>query len=244
MPPPFEELDRQKTPLGELVLRRRRVLALGGETVWEVKLAGDLLMSSLVNDSERALAGLALAALGGRPADVLIGGLGLGHTVAAALAAPGVRSLTVVELLPAVIEWHRCGLVPLGKELSRDPRCRFVAGDFFALLSSPAGLEAPPVPGAALARWDAVLIDIDHTPDSLLHPSHARFYEPAGLRRAAERLRPGGVLALWSADPPAPGFTARLEAAFASARAHPITFFNPLTTEDEVNTVYVARVAT
>jgi len=131
----FEELDFRSTPLGELFLRRRRMLSLGVD-VYEVKLGNAFLMSSLFHLVEEELAGLALCELEGGEWDVVVGGLGLGYTARAVLAHESVHSLIVVEALAPVIEWHQSGLVPLGRELTTDPRCRLVKGDFFALANS------------------------------------------------------------------------------------------------------------
>src|SRR5688572_27725065 len=111
----FEELDYRRTPLGELSLRRRRLLSLEGRVVYEVKLGDEFRMSSLFSEGEVALATLGLAAHGGSLLDVVVGGLGLGYTAAAALDFPGVRSVLVIEALAEVIRWHRNALVPLGE---------------------------------------------------------------------------------------------------------------------------------
>jgi len=233
----FEELDFRATPLGELTLRRRRVAALGGLEVFEVKLGEAFLMSSMFHEVEVALADLGLAALGAGDWDVVVGGLGLGYTAVAALAHPAVRSLAVVDALDAVIEWHERGLVPLGRQLTGDPRCRFIHGDFFALAASVAGFDL----GQPGRRFHAVLLDIDHSPKNLLHPRHRAFYEPAGLRALAGHLHAGGVFALWSDDPPDDTFLAALQTVFATAQAHVVTFANPLLERDSASTVYVAR---
>lgn len=230
----FEELDYRKTPLGELTLRRRRVLALDGLEVFEVKLGDAFLMSSLFHEVEVALADLGLHELGAGEWDVVVGGLGLGYTAVAALAHETVRSLIVVDTLDAVIEWHQRGLVPLGAKLCRDPRCRFVLGDFFALAASEAGFDAG-------RKFHAVLLDIDHSPRNLLHARHGAFYEPAGLRALAAHLHPGGAFALWSDDPPDDEFLRSLRAVFATAEAHVVTFANPLLERESASTVYVAR---
>lgn len=232
----FEELDYRKTPLGELTLRRRRVLALDGLEVFEVKLGDAFLMSSLFHEVEVALADLGLAELDAGPWDVVVGGLGLGYTAVAALAHPTVRSLAVVDALDAVIEWHQRGLVPLGPKLTGDPRCRFVPGDFFALAASEKGFDAG-------RKFHAVLLDIDHSPRNLLHARHASFYEPGGLRALAAHLHPGGVFALWSDDPPDAEFVRTLGTVFARVKADVVTFFNPLLERDSASTVYVARIA-
>jgi hypothetical protein len=130
----FEELDFQQTPLGDISLRRRSELRLAGKIVYEVKLGDEFLMSSLFTDAEIQLAKLGLAALEGSDLDIVVGGLGLGYTAAAALEDSSVGSLTVVEVMEAVIDWHRRGLVPLGKELVSDPRCTLVHAEFTRLL--------------------------------------------------------------------------------------------------------------
>ena len=236
----FEELDHCRTRLGELVLQRRRVLALDGAEAYEVKLNGDYLMSSLFHVAEKELARLGLGALAadGGPWDVVVGGLGLGYTAAAALAFPQVARLAVVEALEPVIDWHRRGLVPNGAELTADPRCDYVHADFFALARG-SGFD-PAAPGR---RWDAVLLDVDHTPDHHLNGAHADFYSEEGLRRLREFLKPGGVFALWSNDDPAEDFLARLRAVFGWAEGHSVVFANPLLEEEASNGVYVARVS-
>ena len=231
----FEELDYRNTPFGELSLRRRTQISLGVE-VFEVKLGDEFLMSSLFTEGEIALAKLGLAGLGAGALDVVVGGLGLGYTAQAVLDYPAVRSLLVIEALAPVIDWHRRGLVPLGAALNADPRCEFVNGDFFALLDFP-GIDSRD----SARRFHAILVDIDHSPRHVLHPSHAALYGSDGLRRLAAHLHPGGVFALWSNDPPDVDFRATLEAVFATCEAHIVTFHNPLQQRDATNTVYVAQ---
>jgi spermidine synthase len=216
------------------------VPALGDLDVFEIKLGDAFLMSSLFTRVEVALAELGLAGLAARELDVVVGGLGLGCTAHAALQNPAVRSLLVVDALEAVIDWHRRGLVPLGRELTSDPRCRFVNGDFFALADNPEEGFDPAQPGR---RFDAVLLDIDHSPCNLLHARHGSFYELEGLRRLAAHLRPGGVFALWSDDPPDAEFLKKLAAVFATPESHVVTFDNPLQECESASTVYVARLA-
>ena len=185
---------------------------------------------------EIALAKLGLAELETGALEVVVGGLGLGYTAAAALENPTVKSLLVIDALSAVIGWHRRGLVPLGAKLTSDPRCRFLHGDFFRLADS--GALDPENPGK---RFHAVLLDIDHSPRALLHPRHGSFYEGNSLRRLAAQLHPGGVFAMWSDDPPEEEFLQTLEAAFGSSRAHIVQFHNPLLDCAAASTVYVAQ---
>ena len=230
----FEELDFRPTPMGVLSLRRRRSLTSGAD-IYEIKLGDEFLMSSAFTLAEIELARLGLAALARGDLDVVVGGLGLGYTAHAVLENPRVRSLVVVDALAEVIEWHEQGLLPLGKPLAADPRCRLVLGDFFAMSDSAGGFD-PEVSGR---RFDAVLVDIDHSPRNLLHPRHAALYAPAGLARLAAHLHPGGVFALWSNDPPDAAFEQVLAGAFATAAAHVLTFDNSFGEHDASNTVYV-----
>lgn len=230
----FEELDWRETPMGEISLRRRRDPALDVD-VYEVKLGDEFLMSSLFTVAEEALADLGLAAVEGDELDVVVGGLGLGCTARAALADPRVRTSTVVEALPAVVDWHQRQLLPYAADLVTDPRSRLLHGDFFALVAG--GSFGPDVPDPV----HAVLLDVDHSPRHVLHPSHAPFYERAGLERLAERLHPAGVFALWSDDPPDEEFLPVLRQVFADTTAHVVPFANPFTGGESTNTVYVCR---
>jgi len=232
----FEELDYQKTPLGALILRRRRMLSLGGIEIYEVKLGEAFLMSSLFHEVEEALAHLGLGELKDDCWDVVIGGLGLGYTAQAALEHQEVASLLIVDALQPVIDWHRRGLVPLGEKIMRDPRCRIVQADFFERASSADGFD----PDRPRRKFHAVLLDIDHSPRDLLHPRNATFYRPQGLTALAAHLHPAGIFALWSDDPPDDEFLELLGGAFVTARAHVVTFPNPLTEADSASTVYVA----
>lgn len=232
----FAELAWATTPMGELSLRRRVEPRLGVD-VYEVKLGEEYLMSSLFTVAEVALARLGLAAVDGEELDVVVGGLGLGYTAATALEDPRVRSLVVVDALPDVIDWHRRGLLPDVASLAGDPRTILQQGDFFAMTADGSGYD-PATPGR---RYDAILLDVDHTPRHVLHPSHAPFYTRPGLEALARLLVPGGVFALWSDDPPDADFGAVLAEVFATTEAHVVDFDNPLTRGTSSNTVYVAR---
>jgi spermidine synthase len=236
----FEEIDRRDTPIGEISVRRRLEPTLQID-VYEVKLGEEHLMSSIFTVAEEELARLGLAAVGADVGpdglDVVVGGLGLGYTARAALEDERVRSLHVVEKLAAVIEWQQEGVFPDADLLTGDVRTRLVEADFFACVA-----DGSPFSAGEPERFHAVLLDVDHTPRHVLHPSHAAFYEPAGLARMAERIHPGGVFALWSDDPPDEAFVATAQQVFATVDAHEVWFPNFHTGGDAMNTVYVATV--
>jgi spermidine synthase len=236
--PLFEVLDYRPTPIGALCLRRRRELTLGVD-VFEIKLGDEFLMSSLFTVSEVALARLGLTAAPGECLDVVVGGLGLGYTAQAVLQDQRVGLLIVVEMLDAVIDWHRAGLLPMGSELVGDKRCRLIRDDFFTLAGGEAGFD-PDAPGR---RFDAVLVDIDHSPDALLDQRSTGFYSTEGLQSLTAHIKPGGVFGLWSNDKPDALFTERLTGVFAEAWAEPVTFHNPLQDRSFTQTVYLARTA-
>lgn len=234
----FEELAFQPTPIGELSLRRRRDPVLKADVI-EIKLGEEFLMSDRFTASEVALAHLGLALLSGDNLEIVVGGLGLGYTAQAVLKDKRVGSLIVVDALQAIIDWHQDGLLPLGAELTADVRNRFELGDFFAMAASKEGFD----PAAPERRFDAILVDIDHSPEFLLDPQNAAFYEPQGLQKLSAHLKPGGVFGLWSNDLPDDAFTARLAGIFDSASAETVSFFNPLQNKDFVQTVYLAQTA-
>jgi spermidine synthase len=238
MDPLFEELDCQQTLLGELSLRRRRLLQLDGKEIYEVKLGDDFLMSSLFHEAETKMAEISLAMMTKSDLSIVVGGLGLGYTAAATLSDPRVSSLVVVEYLAPVILWHKTGLVPLGNQLCNDPRCRLIQDDFFARSRDIDQGFDPDFPGK---KQDLILLDIDHTPNRVLHRTNARFYTPNGLNELAGHLNPGGVFALWSDDPPEKAFTDLLKTVFPKVQAHTIRFKNPFTGGMAENAVYAAR---
>lgn len=215
--PVFEILDTVDTPIGVLGLRRRELLGRPGTVVTEVTIDHEMLMSSLNTASEEALATRALALHGGADLAVLVGGLGLGYTAHAALQTGKVARVTVVELLPAVIGWLRDGKLPLSPALAHDPRLEVVHDDVYARLLRP-----------GTPTWDAILVDVDHTPDEPLDPSSAPFYTAAGLRRVKEHLRPGGVLAVWSAGNAAPRFVEALDEVFGGSTTEVVRWTNEL----------------
>lgn len=219
----FEEIDYRETPIGPISLRRRRLMSLDVD-VFEIILGEEHLMSSLFTASEIALAKLGLADLSGDNLEIVVGGLGLGCTAGAVLEDKRVGALIVVEMLEAVVDWHGAGHLPLDPPLSDDARCRIVTDDFFARAHSVDGFD----PDMAGRKFDAILIDIDHTPDWLLDARSGSFYSEDGLSRLSAHLKPGGIMGLWSDQREDTDFTQRLGHVFDTARAEPVTFHNPL----------------
>jgi len=232
----FEELDYQRTDLGELILRRRLAFEVDGREIFEVKLNDEFLMSSLFHEGEVALTDLGLAALTGEGWDVVVGGLGLGYTAATVLKYPQVARMTVVEALKPVIDWHERKLVPNGILLSEDSRCAYCQEDFFALARGD-GFD-PDDPGHL---FDVILLDIDHTPEALLHPAHADFYSEEGMIRLRGFLKPGGVFGLWSNDMPEQGFLTLLSRVFDQVEGHIVEFDNPIQNKKSLNGVYIVK---
>jgi len=233
----FEQIDSQPSALGEITLRRRRIPALGDRDIFEVKLGDEFLMSSMFVDAEVALADLGLEMTEGDSLDVVVGGLGLGYTAEAALNHERVNELLVVDALDTVIHWHQQEKVPLGKVLNADPRCRYVLGSFFDFAVSDTGFD-PDSPGRL---FDAILLDIDHSPRALLNESNASFYTTDSLGKMARFLRSDGVFAMWSNDPPDEPFMDTLRELFTDVDARVVSFFNPFQNRESTNTVYLAR---
>ncbi len=230
----IQELGFEKTSLGELTLRRRTEPLLRDREVFEVKLGEEYLMSSLFTESERQLATLGLAPLEGE-LDVVIGGLGLGYTAVEALKTERVSRLLVIDLFQAVIDWHQAGLVPNGEVITKDARCELRQGDFFELART--GFDAAK-PGR---KFDAVLLDIDHSPEHFLDQNNRSLYTAEGLGSIKKQLKPTATFALWSNDPASEDFTAHLRSVFTTATAHNVEFPNPYTNSTSVNSVYVAQ---
>jgi spermidine synthase len=196
-----EVYERAAGENGELVLR-------GDGRHFEIISNGTFLMDTRAGASERLLVTAALDRLG-RPADILIGGLGVGFTLAAALRRPATRTVTVIEREPAVIGWHATHLRPFSGGALDDPRVRVERADLLRWL-----LAGGPA-------YDVICLDIDNGPEWTVTEANAALYDAAGLERLAARLRPGGVLAVWSAGA-APAFEARLRSRFADAAALPV----------------------
>lgn len=224
----LEEIDWCSTPIGEISLRRRRDPVLHRD-VYEVKIDEQFLMSSLFTVVEIELARLGLARTVGDELAVLVGGLGLGYTARAVLEDTRVTSLTVVEAVAPVIDWHRRDLLPDTAGLAADPRVELSEDDFFGLVGD----------DRTTRRYDAVLVDIDHSPRNLLHPKHGAFYTRDGLTRLGGALTPGGVFGLWSDDAPDPEFEAVLAEVFDQIETHVVSFPNPLIGGESASTVYL-----
>lgn len=226
----IEFLAYEESPIGAICLRRRGLLAEPGTVVTEITLDHMLLMSSGNVTSEEALALRSLELHGGRDLDVLVGGLGLGHTALEALRSESVSRLEVMELLPQVIGWFDAGLLPLAGALRADPRFSLVAGDVYETLARPP--QGDPL--------DLILVDVDHSPDETLASSSVSFYTEQGLSRAKRHLAGDGVLGIWSyAESPA--FEQALRGVFAEVRVEPVHFWNRLVGEDETNFLYMSR---
>ena len=227
----FEELDHRETPLGVLTLRRRREPIAENPNVFEVKLDDDFLMSSLFTAGETALANIPLGTLKKSEIDVMIGGLGLGFTANAALEHTSVRTVVVIEVLDAVIEWHQQGLVPLGQQLSSDPRCQLRQGDFFEFASS----------SSDKLEFDAILLDIDHSPSHWLSSKNRHFYSVSGIQLITNMLRPEGIFAMWSNNPPEKEFSNILKEVFHTSRAEIVEFPNPYSGNSSNCTIYIGE---
>jgi len=164
---------------------------------WIVRVGGRTLMSSLMHDSEEALAEHAIERVDD-PHTVLVGGLGLGFTLRAVLDRVAEDAkVTVAELVPELVQWNRTHLAELHDNALDDRRCEVVVGDVFATIKRSPG------------TFDVILLDVDNGPIALSHAQNQRLYSEQGLRVCRTALRPHGVLAVWSAGP-SPRFERRL----------------------------------
>jgi spermidine synthase len=229
--PYFKILAYEPTELGLLCLRRRELLSRPGTFVTEVTLNHEFLMSSYITDSERALAGHALAMHPGGALSVLVGGLGLGYTANEVLSVGGSRvaRVEVVEYLPQVIAWVDQDLIPLASALKDSDHMTIVQDDVYDRLSRPPG-----------QKYDLILIDVDHSPDEQLGSSNAAFYTEAGLRRARQHLTGAGILGVWSYAEHSP-FATALRAVFGEVRLEPVTVWNDLVDEEQTDWLFFAR---
>ncbi|MFF4527915.1 spermidine synthase [Streptomyces sp. NPDC001407] len=200
-------VDRREGPHGEVVLRRR------GE-VYEIIANGCFLMDTSDGRSERLLVDAALAALpaGRRDPAVLIGGLGVGFSLARAAEEPRWGRIAVVEREAAVIDWHRTGpLAAFSARALADPRTEIVHTDLVRYVRT------------APVTYDALCLDIDNGPGWTVTEDNGGLYSPAGLLACHDRLAPGGVLAVWSARPSETFEEALRNAGFEGVRTEEIT---------------------
>lgn len=232
----FEEIDSQESELGVISLRKRRMPVIGDRDIYEVKLGDEFLMSSLFVEAEEALSTLGLAEVQGDNLSVVVGGLGLGYTAVAALKDERIDELLVVDALDTVIEWHKAEYVPLGKVLNADKRNHYVHGSFFDLATDPATGFDPDSEGK---KFDAILLDIDHSPTEFLNAANASFYTTENLSLMAKQLKPKGVFAMWSQNLPEASFEALLNTVFERVESHVVSFYNPFQNCESTNSVYV-----
>ncbi|MDH2387474.1 spermidine synthase [Streptomyces sp. HNM0663] len=203
-------LDRRTGPYGEVALREH------GER-YEIIANGCFLMDTSDGRSERLLVDAALNALDGARgerttgASVLIGGLGVGFSFAHAAAEPRWGRIAVVEREEAIIDWHRSGLLgAISRDAQDDPRSVILHTDLIEYLRT------------TTHRYDALCLDIDNGPDWTVTDDNGNLYSPAGLAACVRRLTPGGVLAVWSAQPSAAFEETLRNAGFTQVRTEEI----------------------
>jgi spermidine synthase len=184
---PPTTLARGDGELGELVLRRRG----GTPPVYELIVNGVFLMDTAETSTERLLAHAVLQSAPA-PRHALVGGLGLGYTVKALLADQRIERIDVIEIEPLLVDWLRADLVPGAAAILSDQRVQVTIGDV-------AGAFAD----ASSASYDVALLDVDNGPDFVVHERNAAVYQEGVLSAAGRALRPGGILAVWSAAPSA-----------------------------------------
>jgi spermidine synthase len=197
---PLIRLDAVKLDDGQEL----RLMQRGSE--FSIMLGSNELMNSRLSGSEEALANLACERLAGRSKPhMLIGGLGMGFTLRAALAALGKDArVTVAELVPSVIDWAKGPMADVFKGCLEDPRTTIHQGDVSAVIRE------------AKASFDAILLDVDNGPDGLTRKGNDALYSAQGLSAANRALTPGGIFSVWSSAPD-PAFTRRLkQAGFAT----------------------------
>jgi spermidine synthase len=221
----YVEIARAESERGELVLRERK--ENGAPSVLELRANGVFVMDTLETSTEQALAEAALL-LVEQPRDVLVGGLGLGYTMHTVLGDQRVERCSVVEIEPALVEWMRDGTIPHGPALLADERANPVVADI-----------GPAVGEVADASYDLVLLDVDNGPGHLVHEHNAALYQPPFLTELRRILRPGGAVAIWSAEA-SPELEATLEQVFGNSET--AGYDVSLQDRDEKYWLHVARV--
>lgn len=209
-------IERVETPRGELQLQRR------GDA-YEVISNGCFLMATYNGVSERAMIDLGIRWNPGARR-ILVGGLGVGFTLRAALDAPGTLRVTVVEIEPTVVKWNREVLAACNDNALADPRTDLVVDDLAHFL------DGQPQP------FDLIALDTDNGPDWMVFEANQGLWDAAGLDRLNRWLAPGGVLAFWSANP-SPAFEALLRERYAEVGVYPLE----AALTDIADVVYLAR---
>jgi len=219
---PLELLDRAVTPDGTDVVLYQR------DGVYSIRVDGLELMSSRAHGSEEALARLAMSAVqSGRATRVLVGGLGMGFTLRAVLDhQPRASEVVVAELLPAVVRWNRDILSQLAGAPLSDPRVQVIEGDVAKVIATDR------------RSFDAIMLDVDNGPAAFTMQRNDQLYGPRGLSAIHRRLRSGGVLGVWSADP-APGFVHALTRGGFDVRVESVRA--RATRKGPKHTIFVAR---
>lgn len=185
----YRDIDSEQTPLGTLVLRRYR--ASTGEEGYEILIDGAFLMASHGSHAERAMAGLAHTRLGSgaKTLTVLVGGLGAGHTLRAALDLANVNRVMVAEIGAKVVDWNQRFFAEANGHAVEDPRTEIRIADLADVI------DANP------ETFDLLLLDVDNGPGWLAAPDNAGLYTIGGTAACRNALKPGGVLAVWSPQP-------------------------------------------
>jgi len=234
----FEELDYQQTPLGDISLRKRTEPRLDNVLIYEVKLGDEFLMSSLFVEAEEQLSKLGLRRLkqNGHTVDlnVVVGGLGLGYTALTAVSDSAVGRLRTIDVMKPVISWHQRGLLPIGNELAVNPKSELIHGDFFAIATD------NQVGVLEETKVHAILLDIDHSPSHWLNQGNSAFYNRESLLKMKSKIVEGGVFGLWSNERPDPEFTKLLNQVFVDTHEHVVSFPNPYSGGESINSVYIA----
>lgn len=201
---PWVQLDVATVPGDDGVLR---LMQRGDQ--FSIMAGAIELMGNRLSNSEEVLASMTCARLAGRPSPhMLIGGLGMGFTLRAALAALGPDArITIAELIPEVVAWARGPLADVHGDSLEDPRVTLHIGDVANLIN--------PV----RQRYDAILLDVDNGPEGLMRRANDDLYDSYGLREAHSALKPGGVLSVWSSVPH-PDFVKRLNATGFTVEEH------------------------
>jgi spermidine synthase len=191
---PWVQIDTARVPGAEVELRLMR-----RGTEFSMRLGSNELMNSRLSGSEQALATLACKRIGAvKGPHLLIGGLGMGFTLHAALAVLGSEArIMVAELVPAVIAWARGPMADIFGDSLDDARANVLCADVIEVIKSHA------------SAFDAILLDVDNGPEALVRKANDALYNPKGLQSIRRALRPGGVLAVWSSGPH-PAFSRRL----------------------------------